>query len=306
MIAAFRLGDALRCMLVGAPGGPNHAASTESMVQCRPLRNTNFWRQSIARDPNRVTVGDWKGMDVSSLASARVRSGVRAWEVDRLYLPDQEPEKALDLLEQVVQCAGARGAERVFLRVTLDSPITDLARKTGFYPYFEETHLAAQESSQVLAQHSDVIGEMSKFALEEPTASDFHGLFQLYCASTPQRVREGIGLTIDQWHDSQEAFQTHGSETVLKIDGKVVGWWAQRPFRKTSAGRMQWHPNHPELVSHLIQLSRQTQNWLIPSYQENIVDLLTRQGFHDAGHYIMLIKTVAVPVRSRELSYVEA
>ncbi|MBC8279189.1 MAG: hypothetical protein H8E48_00240, partial [Chloroflexi bacterium] len=286
----------------GAPGGANHAATTESVVRCRPLRNSTFWRQSIARDPNRVTVGDWKGMDVSRLASARVRSGVRAWEVDRLYLPDQEPEQALDLLEQVVQCAGSRGAERVFLRVLSNSPISDMARKTGFYPYFEETHLVAQESSQALSQP----GDMGRIIAQERAAPDMHGLFQLYCASTPHRVREGVGLTIDQWHDSQESAQTHSNETVLKLDDKIVGWWTHQPFGKTSAGRMQWHPNHPEVVSPLMQLSHQTQNWLIPSYQENITELLTRQGFHEAGRYIMLIKTVAVPVRSRELSYVEA
>jgi hypothetical protein len=53
-------------------------------------------------------------------------------------------------------------------------------------------------------------------------------------------------------------------------------------------------------------MSQQTQNWLIPSYQENIADLLTRLGLQEVGRYIMLIKTVAVPVRNRELSYVEA
>ena len=92
-------------MLVGTPGGANQAAPTESVVRCRPLRNSTFWKQSIARDSHRVTVGDWSGLDLSRLASARMRSGSRAWEVDRLYLRDQEPELVLDLLEQVIQCA---------------------------------------------------------------------------------------------------------------------------------------------------------------------------------------------------------
>ena len=49
-----------------------------------------------------------------------------------------------------------------------------------------------------------------------------------------------------------------------------------------------------------------TLDWLVPSYQENALDLLGRNGLHEAGHYTMLIKTVTVPVRNRELSYVEA
>ena len=301
MITAFRVSDALRCMLVGAPGGANQAAPTESVVRCRPLRNSTFWKQSIARDSHRVTVGDWKGLDLSSLASARMRSGSRAWEVDRLYLREQEPERALDLLEQVVHGAGSRGAERVFLRVSSDSPIADAARKVGFYAYYEELHLTGQDWQ---ADSSDE--PISRYSVESPTQADFHGLFQLYCASTPQQVREGVGMTIDQWSASQEPAQTPKIETVLKLDGKIVGWRMFEPFGKTAAGGLQWHPNHPKVVSHLVQISQQTQNWLIPSYQENIAELLTRLGLQEVGRYIMLIKTVAVPIRNRELSYVEA
>ena len=96
MIASFRIGDALRCMLVDAPRGTNRAAPTESVVRCRPLRNSTLWRQSLARTSNRVTVGDWNGMALASLASARVRTGVRAWEGDRLHL--KEPAQVLELL----------------------------------------------------------------------------------------------------------------------------------------------------------------------------------------------------------------
>ena len=143
MITAFRMGDALRCMLVNAPRGANLAAPTESIVRCRPLRNSAFWQQSLARNPNRVTVGDWNGMDLSSLASARVRGGIRAWEVDRLHL--KASEQALDVLEQVVAAAGTCGAERVFLRVPQDSHVVDEARRAGFFAYYEEILLTGQE-----------------------------------------------------------------------------------------------------------------------------------------------------------------
>ena len=135
---------------------------------------------------------------------------------------------------------------------------------------------------------------------------DQQGLFQLYCAATPQRVREGTGVTIDQWCDSQEPARTHRSETVLKLDEKIVGWGLREPYGKTTAGRMIGHPNHPETTTHLVRLSCQTQNWLVPDYQEHIVELLDRQGLQESGRYTMLIKTVAEPVRSREFSYVEA
>ena len=301
MITAFRMGDALRCMLVDAPGGTNLAAPTESVVRCRPLRNSTFWRQSLARSSNRVTVGDWNGMRLSSLASARMRSGVRAWEVDRLHL--KECEQALDLLEQIVQCAGSRGAERVFLRVSCDSEIVDKARRAGFFPYYEEMHLTGSEWLPETPVSGDV---PDRFTAADRCAPDQQGLFQLYCAATPQRVREGIGVTIDQWKDSQEPAQTRRDETVLKVDGKIVGWRMREPFGKTAAGQMVGHPDHPESIQHLVRMSCQTQNWLVPDYQEHIARLLDRHGLHESGRYTMLIKTVTVPVRSREYSYVEA
>lgn len=299
MITAFRLSDALRCMLVDAPGGANLAAPTESVVRCRQLRNSSFWKQSLGRGLNRVTVGDWNGISLASLASAHVRNGVRSWEVDRLHL--KHSDQALDLLEQVVHAAGCRGAEKVFLRVPSDSQMVDSARRAGFFPYYEECHLAGPEWL------SDVGGSINtNFSAEDRTAADLQGLFQLYCAATPQQARQGIGMTIDQWHDSQEPAQSHRKETVLKLDGKIIGWRMSETFGKTAAGQLIGHPSHPETGAYLVTLSCQTRNWLVPDYQQNLTEFLARQGLQEAGRYTMLIKTVAVPVRSREYSYVEA
>ena len=302
MIAPFRIGDALRCMLVDAPRGTNRAAPTESVVRCRPLRNSTLWRQSLARTSNRVTVGDWNGMALASLASARVRTGVRAWEVDRLHL--KEPAQALELLEQIVTGVCSRGAERVFLRVACDSPIMNVARRVGFFPYYEEIHL--MRSEWLPETDTSDQNDTGRFTSEDRSDPDQQGLFQLYCAVTPHQIREGTGVTIDQWCDSQEPARTPRSETVLKLDGKIVGWGLREQFGKTNAGQMIVHPDHPETTAHLVRLSCQTQNWLVPDYQEHIVGLLNRQGLQESGRYTMLIKTVTVPVRSREFSYVEA
>ena len=304
MITAFRIRDALRCMLVDAPGGDNLAAPTESVVRCRPLRNSTFWRQSLARGSNRVTVGHWARMDLASLASARMRSGVRAWEVDRLHIKEPDSGQALDLLEQIVYSAGSRGAERVFLRVPCGSQIVDVARRVGFFPYYEEIHLTGREWLPEADVSSD--DPTDGFTVDEPSPPDQYGLFQLYCAATPQRVREGTGGTVDQWRDSQEPARSGRKETVLKHNGKIVGWRMREPFGKTAAGQIVGHPDHPGTAPYLVRDSCQTQNWLVPSYRPNIVELLDRQGLHETARYTMLIKTVAVPVRSRKFSYVEA
>ena len=310
MITAFRMSDALRCMLVNAPGGANLAAPTESVVRCRPLRNSAFWRQSLVRNPNRVTVGDWNGMGLSGLASARIRGGTRAWEVDRLHL--KTIEQALDLLEEVVEAAGAHGAEKVFIRVPQGSQIVDEARRAGFFPYYDEIHLTGREWAGNYPHAGPDAGnhaqgqQMGGYSAEERAEPDSYGLFQLYCAATPQQVRVGIGMTFDQWCDSQEQPQPRRSETVLKNEGKIVGWRLREPFGNTAAGQVLAHPGHPGMMAHLIETSHNTLDWLVPSYQENAVDLLGRSGLHEAGQYTMLIKTVTIPVINRELSYVEA
>ena len=296
MITEFRRSDALRCMLVDAPGGANLAAPTESIVRCRPLRNSTFWAQSLGRSSNRVTVGDWNGVSLSGLASARVRSGIRSWEVDRLHLKDTG--QTFDLLERAVYSAGCRGAERVFLRVPYDSELVDAARKVGFFPYYTEVHLAGMGE---LTNTS-----VTEFSVGHRTPTDLQGLFQLYCAATPQEVRQGIGMTIDQWNDSQEPAQTQRNESVLKLDGRIVGWRMCEPFGKVTAGQTLGHPEHPDSTRYLVSISYQTQNWLVPNYQQNVSELLQRQGLQELGRYTMLIKMVSVPVGSRDYSYVEA
>ena len=283
-------------MLVNAPGDTNMAAPTELIVRCRPLRNSTFWAQSLGQGTSRVTVGDWDGIRLASLASARVRSGIQSWEIDRLHLKDSE--QGFELLEQAVYSAGCRGAERVFLRVPCDSELVDTARKVGFFPYFKEAHLAGAGAPSNPG--------LTRFSVEHRSPADIQGLFQLYNAATPQEVRRGIGMTIAQWRDSQEPMQTGRNELVLKLDGKIVGWRICESFSKATAGQTQGHPEYPDATRHLVDISCNTQNWLVPNYQQDVAGLLKRQGLQEVGRYTMLIKTVSVPVRSREFSYVEA
>ena len=113
-------------------------------------------------------------------------------------------------------------------------------------------------------------------------------------------------MTFDQWCDFQERPQPRRNETVLKLEGKIVGWRLREPFGDTPAGQVLAHPGHLDMMPHLIEMSRNTLNWLVPSYQGNAVDLLARNGLHEARSYTMLIKILTVPVMNRELSYVEA
>ena len=296
MITVFRTSDTLRCMVVGGPGTPNMAAPTELIIRCRPLSNSALWAQSLGQTINRVTVGDWNGFKLNSLASARIRSGVRSWEIDRLHLADLN--QASEILEPAVYSAGLRGAERVFLRVPYISELTNQARKVGFFPYFNEVHLVGKGAR--------INTKVNDFSVENRTPADQQGLFQLYCAATPNEVRQGIGMTLDQWQDSQESAQVHRNESVLKSEGRILGWQKFESFGKATAAQTLGHPGYPDVTRYMLGVSNQSQNWLVPNYQPHVAELLEQKGLQEHGRYTMLIKTVSVPVKSREFSYAEA
>ena len=91
----LRPSDVLRCMLRNLPKGTNLACSAKGVIGGKLEANPLLWpllcTETLAQRQNRVTVLKWADRDSSEgplagLASARVRSGYRAWELDRLYL----------------------------------------------------------------------------------------------------------------------------------------------------------------------------------------------------------------------------
>ena len=125
--------------------------------------------------------------------------------------------------------------------------MVDAARKVGFFPYYTEVHLAGMGEL--------TNAKVTEFSIEHRTPADLQGLFQLYCAATPQEVRQGIGMTIDQWQDSLEPPQTRRNESILKLDGKIIGWQICDPFGQANAGQIVSHPEHPESTQYLIDIS---------------------------------------------------
>ena len=139
-VQSLRITDALRCTLLNAPRGPNLACPNPTMNTGRPRYNgASLWRNAVLQPRGRVALARWEGARLAGLASARTRSGHRAWELDGLYLPLVSPSlsngsaagagehchelsegetEALALLEETFRAVGERSGERVFLRAT--------------------------------------------------------------------------------------------------------------------------------------------------------------------------------------------
>lgn len=309
MTTSSRVIGIVKCILVNAPSGVNLAAPAETVHQSRPLRRFSLWRDSLYDRCGRAVATEWDGLNLLGLASATRAFGSRAWRIDRLYLPglDNELETAtsvgLHLLDAVSQAAGYQSAERIFLRVRSDSPVVKMAQRTGYFPYYEETHLHGQPE---LLDPGD---KDQGHPLWPLMPEDELALFQLHCASTPPQVRVGTGLTLEQWRDAQDRPNRKASEMIIWDGSRIAGWISFDYREKINSAQVLHRPEHPKVLRSLLANACARpgdQSWLVPDYQEPVGTILLRQGLKEIGRYTMLIKTLAVPAVSREYYLAEA
>ncbi|HEU0022384.1 MAG TPA: hypothetical protein VFR55_12030 [Dehalococcoidia bacterium] len=312
MMQTFRITDALRCLVLNTPKCPNLACPRSSPTRHATLENLELWKQALTQQDNRITLASWNGLRLGGLVSARTCSG-RVWEIDHLYLPANQPNNdgpgsaeettVLELLEQLVQQAGLRRAERIFLRLPSGIPAITFARRTGFFPYVQETLMEGWAG--ILPDNREHL--TGSIRIRQP--QDEYRLFQLFCACTPATVRVALGLTCDYWQAALSLRPGKRTELVDERNGKVVGWSAWFHCRGTTEGQIMVHPDHPEVLGPLMTLSLSNpgyQRWLVPDYQQPVRDQLSYRGLREAASYTMLIKTVAAPVRCAGMAPVEA
>ncbi len=321
MIQSLRISDALRCILLNGVNGPNVACPKEAMGRKASRENVNLCKQALTPSPDRITLGWWKGVNLGGLVSAHTRAGSRIWEVDRLYLhsmgsdrgseqdadtswPSQAPElESLELLESLVYQAGCKSAERILLRIPSGSPVALVAQRSGFFPSFAETLF---EGSNIVAA-SNAAPPIPN--LRTRLIQDDYPLFQLFTSATPPSVRTAVALTFDQWRDSQDGVQENTRQWVVECDDRITAWLSLPAPHRHGPAQMLVHPDHTGLVSGLINLalnSAGARSWLLPDYQDYLRHYLQQRGLQAVANYTMLIKTVAVPVRSPGVAAVEA
>ena len=313
MIQTFRVTDALRCLVLNTPKSPNLACPRSSSTKHATLQNLVLWKQALTQQDNRITLASWNGVRLGGLVSARTCTG-RVWEVDHMYLPNDQPDingmssrlsygQEAGILEQLVQEAGSRNAERVFLRLPSGIPAVTLARLDGFFPYFEETLMEGWASN--ISHQRERPAENIRIRQQQ----DEYSLFQLFCASTPAPLRVALGLTCDQWQEAMSLRSRKRLEWVIESNGKLVGWLALFNYRGSTEGQAMAHPDHPELLAQLMTSSLSNlsyQRWLVPDYQQPVCDQLNYRGLREAARYTMLVNTVAAPVRSAGMAPAEA
>ena len=297
-----------------------------------PLYGARLWRNAVMQPRNRLALARWQGTRLTGLVSARTRSGPRAWEVDGLYLPatapavngygnggdsyklDQVNADALALLEDLFQAVGERSGERIFLRLPADSLALTLARRSGFIVASNETLVEGPGSLHLNGAARETAGNSTASGLRPRLPSDEYGVFQLYCACVPARVRQAMGLTFDQWRDGREAptrgvTPTRQQEWVAEESGRIVGWVRLAGRGKSVGAEALAHPDHPDLLFRMVDFASCRYSglrWLVPDYQSPVRDRLTGRGGRQLGEYTMMVKMAAVPALQYGMAPVEA
>ena len=314
MTQNFRITEALRCVLLNTPRGPNLACPRNGPSGAGLLNNTAFLKEALAQRQDKVTLARWEGSRFRGLVSAHARRGRKVWEVDRLYISGGRPENrangswaidtaALVLLEQVIEAVGTRYAERIFLRLPSESPLVLLARRAGFFPCFEELLLQGRESRLGPG------GAPAPAGITERLPLDDYPLFQLFSAATPQAVRAAVGLTFDQWWGSHEPHSRGRQEWVVNSNGRITGCLGLSRGRRGKEAEVLVHPDYSYLWRGLVELALAQgglQRWLVPDYQTVTADILLGHGYYETARFTMMSKTVAVPIRSLGMAPLEA
>ena len=151
-------------------------------------------------------------------------------------------------------------------------------------------------------------------ALRPRLPSDEYGVFQLYCAATPMRVRQAMGLTFEQWRDAREPGARgvpplRKQEWVVEESHRIQGWVKLSGRGGCTAAEVMAHPDRPDLLYDLVGFASSRASrlrWLVPDYQAPVRDRLLDRGGGTLGEYNMMVKMVTVPAMQYGMAPVEA
>ena len=301
MAQGLRIGDTVKRFLLSPFGGRNLAVTRECMGGGHPSTFVPMVREGVLSFRSRCTAIAWDGPRLAGVASAKGRRGPRSWEIDILRLPNPEPTAASRVLELVVQKAGEHGARRIFLRVESGSDLENCARESGFFSSYQEILV---EGSPRLEETPDTCD----FRLTNALPHHQQGLFQLYCATCPVAVRQMAGITLTEWSDSREIAVGKHQELIAETWGKVAGWLDTTHHGGVFHNQIMAHPEFSGVMQYLVAQAHSSQGkhlWLVPDYQESLLDLLLNARFGQVAIYSMLVKSIAVNIKDRSPAALE-
>lgn len=233
--------------------------------------------------------------NLQAVAAFRPRSGARSWEVSHLYATPDSGDALIALLEQAAAVSAYGGAERVFLRVEADGDTIPTARRAGFFPCYLETLYRAQTSD---SESRRGLFDTDSHSVKRRSEHD-HALFRLYNETNPVKVRQLVGMTLDQWKDSRERSIGRRTERVVEVDGSLRSWIATSARSGVGMIDVVLHPDYaalaPDVVDFALRSLGNTNSVvaLVPDYVPLLGSYLEERGFRPEGEFAVLVKSTA-------------
>lgn len=292
---------------------PNEAKTRDRMGRDesspRPLESA--LEQWFSFATGRHTWISVRGSTLRGLISARRRSSNAAWEVDCLINASDDDSVCLSLLDRVSEQAGRGRAEKIFLRLAVDSDVVPIARRAGFQSCVIEDRYqhAGPVSAELVDRPAGRSGARSTPPLRRRSRADAYPLFQLYNVAVPESVRRAEAATFAEWLAAQERhwLGRRSAQLVLDRGGHLSAWIRIVPDGDIGRFDLLVHPREldlePLLMAALARLRRQgVLLTLVPEYQEPLARLLEHLGFERQDQYVVMAKRTAVLVKARRLA----
>ena len=194
MIRAIYRTDVLSFFFPSPLERPNEAISREV-----PGRG-NFFSPEIflehwlpGKGRRRTWVTDEDGR-INSLISVKSNKASRIWYVDYLQVSDERNCQAL--LEYVSAAAAGRGVRKLFVSISVNSAMIDVARRAGFSSYntyYIYRYVGGAAPRPMISP--------TQYAIRGLSTEEEVSLYTLYNAASSPAVRSAEGLTFEEWQD---------------------------------------------------------------------------------------------------------
>jgi len=145
------------------------------------------------RGRRRTWVTDEDGR-INSLISVKSNKESRVWYVD--YLQASDDRNCYALLEYVGAAAARRGVRKMFLNLSVNSAMVDVARRAGFSSYNTYCIYKYRGSSVPRAA-----AQPDQYSVHILSKGEEAPLYALYHASAPLAVRSAEAPTLEEWRD---------------------------------------------------------------------------------------------------------
>jgi len=233
-----------------------------------------------------------RGATIRGLINARPRGKRTAWEVEALIDADDDKGVVSSLFSRMLSGIGKGGAERVFIRLDARSAIVHAAREAGFFAYQPQILYKLTGRSREKAQ---------EVGLRPKSRQDLHGIFQLYMHAVPATVRAIEGATFKEWQAALEPWGGRTKDLVLEEEGAIAAW---ARVQSGQTGRLSVlstsrSASLDEVIAAAVaRLSKSdVVLTLVPEQDPGMASAFERQGFQQAGGYLMMAKRLTRTVQ---------